>query len=158
RSIWSASTRITRPLMSRGAPRRSRRSTTRRCAISSFTCTGCSILKSPARLRRADRTYFCMLSLRQITRSYRVQRAIGVIAAYYLSFVWKTTRITIEPAGAVERIAKQAPIILAMWHGQHLLTAFLRPKDMPTKVLISRHRDGEINAAAVETLGNGTIR
>jgi lysophospholipid acyltransferase (LPLAT)-like uncharacterized protein len=99
-----------------------------------------------------------MLSLRQITRSYRVQRAIGVTAAYYLSFVWHTTRVTIEPPGAVERIAKQVPIILAMWHGQHLLTPFLRPKDVPTKVLISRHRDGEINAAAVEALGNGTIR
>ena len=37
----------------------------------------------------------------------------------------------------VERIAKQVPIILAMWHGQHLLTPFLRPKDVPTKVLIS---------------------
>ena len=99
-----------------------------------------------------------MLSLRQITRSYRVQRAIGVTAAHYLSFVWHTTRLTIEPAGAVERIAKQAPIILAMWHGQHFLMPFLRPKDMPVKVLISRHRDGEINAAAVEALGNETIR
>jgi len=99
-----------------------------------------------------------MLSLRQITRSYRVQRAIGVTAAYYLSFVWHTTRVTIEPAGAVERIAKQVPIILAMWHGQHFLAPFLRPKDVRAKVLISRHRDGEINAAAVEALGNGTIR
>ena len=50
------------------------------------------------------------------------------------------------------------PIILAMWHGQHFLTPFLRPKDVPAKVLISRHRDGEINAAAVEALGIGTIR
>jgi len=99
-----------------------------------------------------------MLSLRQITRSYRVQRAIGVTAAYYLSFVWHTTRVTIEPAGAVERAAKQVPIILAMWHGQHLLVPFLRPKNVPTKVLISRHRDGEINAAAVEALGNQSIR
>src|SRR5437763_1501121 len=144
--------------MSPGAPRRSRPSTTRRCAISSFTCTGCSLLKRPGRGRRADRTIFCMLSLRQITRSYRVQRAIGVTAAYYLSFVWKTTRLTIEPTGAVERIAKQAPIILAMWHGQHFLTPFLRPKDVRAKVLISRHRDGEINAAADEALGNETIR
>ena len=99
-----------------------------------------------------------MLSLRQITRSYRVQRAIGVTAAYYLSFVWHTTRFTMEPAGAVEQIAKQVPIILAMWHGQHFLTPFLRPKGVQAKVLISRHRDGEINAAAVEALGNGTIR
>jgi lysophospholipid acyltransferase (LPLAT)-like uncharacterized protein len=86
-----------------------------------------------------------MLSLRQITRSYRVQRAIGVTAAYYLSFVWHTTRLTIEPAGAVERIAKQVPIILAMWHGS-IFDAIPRPKDVQAKVLISRHRDGEINA------------
>jgi lysophospholipid acyltransferase (LPLAT)-like uncharacterized protein len=45
-----------------------------------------------------------------------------------------------------------------MWHGQHFLTPFIRPKDLPAKVLISRHRDGEINAAAVEALGIGTIR
>ena len=50
------------------------------------------------------------------------------------------------------------PIILAMWHGQHFLMPFLRPKDVPTKVLISRHRDGEINAVAVEALGIETIR
>jgi lysophospholipid acyltransferase (LPLAT)-like uncharacterized protein len=99
-----------------------------------------------------------MRSLRQITRSYRVQRAIGVTAAHYLKFVWHTTRVTVEPAGAIERIAKQVPIVLAMWHGQHLLVPFLRPKDVQTKVLISRHRDGEINAAAVEALGCGTVR
>jgi lysophospholipid acyltransferase (LPLAT)-like uncharacterized protein len=99
-----------------------------------------------------------MLSLRQITSSYQVQRAIGVTAACYLSLVWKTTRVSIEPAGAIERIAKQVPIILAMWHGQHFLTPFIRPKDVPAKVLISRHRDGEMNAAAVEALGLGTIR
>jgi lysophospholipid acyltransferase (LPLAT)-like uncharacterized protein len=99
-----------------------------------------------------------MLSLRRITRSHRVQRATGVAAAHYLRFVWQTTRLTIEPPDAVERIVKQVPIILAMWHGQHFLTPFIRPKDQPAKVLISRHRDGEINAAAVEALGTATIR
>ena len=99
-----------------------------------------------------------MLSLRQMTRSHRVQRATGVAAAHYLRFVWQTTRFTVEPADAVERIAKQVPIILAMWHGQHFLTPFIRPKDMRAKVLISRHRDGEINAVAAERLGIETIR
>ncbi len=69
-----------------------------------------------------------MLSLRRITRSHRVQRATGVAAAHYLRFVWQTTRLTIEPPDAVERIVKQVPIILAMWHGQHFLTPFIRPK------------------------------
>jgi lysophospholipid acyltransferase (LPLAT)-like uncharacterized protein len=99
-----------------------------------------------------------MLSLRGITKSYRVQRAIGGGAAHYLRFVWLTTRFNIEPPDAVERIVKQVPIILAMWHGQHFLTPFIRPKGEPAKVLISRHRDGEINAAAVEALGIDTIR
>jgi len=99
-----------------------------------------------------------MLSLRRITKSYRVQRAIGVSAAYYLRFVWETTRLSIEPPDAVERVVKQVPIILAMWHGQHFLTPFIRPKDQPGKVLISRHRDGEINARAAMRLGIGTIR
>ena len=49
------------------------------------------------------------------------------------------------------------PIIMGMWHGQHLLCSFLR-RGHPGKVLISRHRDGEINAIAVEHLGGGTVR
>ena len=54
-------------------------------------------------------------------------------AAYYLRFVWKTTRFSIEPPDAVERVVKQVPIILAMWHGQHFLTPFIRPKDQPAQ-------------------------
>jgi lysophospholipid acyltransferase (LPLAT)-like uncharacterized protein len=99
-----------------------------------------------------------MLTLRRVIRSYRMQRAIGVSAAEYLRFVWHTTRLTVEPPGAIERIAAQVPIILTMWHGQHFLTPFLRPPNVSATVMVSRHRDGEINAAAVEWLGNSTIR
>ena len=46
-----------------------------------------------------------------------------------------------------------------MWHGQHILAPFIRRKHhRPTKVLISRHRDGEINALAAKRLGIGTVR
>jgi lysophospholipid acyltransferase (LPLAT)-like uncharacterized protein len=38
------------------------------------------------------------------------------------------------------------------------LTPFIRPNNMPAKVLISRHRDGEINAVAAERLGVEAIR
>jgi lysophospholipid acyltransferase (LPLAT)-like uncharacterized protein len=99
-----------------------------------------------------------MLSLRELTRSQWAQRATGVAAAYYLRLVWYTTRFAVEPHDAYERIPKHAPIILAMWHGQHFLTPFVKPKELKAKVLISRHRDGEINAIAAEHLGIGTIR
>ena len=79
-------------------------------------------------------------------------------AAHFLRLVWKTTRFNIEPADAYERIPKHAPIILAFWHGQHFLMPFVKPKGMRAKVLISRHRDGEINAVAAERLGIETVR
>jgi lysophospholipid acyltransferase (LPLAT)-like uncharacterized protein len=44
-----------------------------------------------------------------------------------------------------------------MWHGQHYLVPFMRD-GLAFKVLISRHRDGEINAVAAEHLGIGSIR
>jgi lysophospholipid acyltransferase (LPLAT)-like uncharacterized protein len=99
-----------------------------------------------------------MLSLRHLTRSLWFQRAAGVTAAQYLRLVWYTTRFAVEPADALERIPKHAPIILAFWHGQHFLTPFVKPKEQRAKVLISRHRDGEINAVAAERLGIETIR
>ena len=99
-----------------------------------------------------------MLSLRQLTRLPRVQRVAGLAAAQYLRLVWQTTRFTVEPADALERIPKHAPIILAFWHGQHFLTPFVKPQNLRAKVLISRHRDGEINAVAAERLGIETIR
>jgi lysophospholipid acyltransferase (LPLAT)-like uncharacterized protein len=99
-----------------------------------------------------------MLSLRQLTSSPRIQRAAGVAAAHYLRLVWQTTRFTVEPADALERIPKHAPLILAFWHGQHFLTPFVKPPNLRAKVLISRHRDGEINAVAAERLGIETIR
>ena len=99
-----------------------------------------------------------MLSLRGITRSSGAQKAIGWIAAQYLRFVWLTTRFSVEPLDIYERLPKHARIILAFWHGQHFLTPFIRPSSMRAKVLISRHRDGEMNAVAAERLGVGTIR
>jgi len=99
-----------------------------------------------------------MLTLRELTRSHRVQRASGLLAAHYLRLVWHTTRFAIEPADAYERIPRHAPIILAFWHGQHFLTPFIKPKNLRAKVLISRHRDGEINAVAAERLGIETVR
>jgi lysophospholipid acyltransferase (LPLAT)-like uncharacterized protein len=99
-----------------------------------------------------------MLSLRQLTRSPRFQRTAGIAAAHYLRLVWQTTRFIVEPPDALERIPKHAPIILAFWHGQHFLTPFAKPQNLRAKVLISRHRDGEINAVAAERLGIETIR
>jgi lysophospholipid acyltransferase (LPLAT)-like uncharacterized protein len=100
-----------------------------------------------------------MSLLKRFVASRSFQKALGVTAAEYLRFVWKTNRLTIEPAEIYERIEADLPVIMAVWHGQHFLLPFAkRDEHHRAKVLISRHRDGEINAIAAERLGIGTIR
>jgi lysophospholipid acyltransferase (LPLAT)-like uncharacterized protein len=95
---------------------------------------------------------------RRLFGSRAVQTAGGVIAAEYLRLVWKTSSFATEPQDIYERAARDSPVILAMWHGQHFLVPFIKRAEHRAKVLISRHRDGEINAIAAEWLGVGAIR
>jgi lysophospholipid acyltransferase (LPLAT)-like uncharacterized protein len=87
-----------------------------------------------------------------------MQVAIGVAAAEYLRLVWKTGRFVTEPPDIYERVARDYPVILAMWHGQHYLAPFLKLREHRAKVLISKHRDGEVNAIAAQRLGVEAIR
>lgn len=99
-----------------------------------------------------------MPSLKRIVTSPTFQEAVGAVAAAYLRLAWRTSRVTLEPSGIYETV--EMPAIIAMWHGQHFMAPFIKRKDPRhrTKVLISRHRDGEINARAAERLNIGTIR
>jgi lysophospholipid acyltransferase (LPLAT)-like uncharacterized protein len=88
-----------------------------------------------------------------------VQEAIGRLLASYLKLVRRTNRITIAPARVYEdRVRPDLPVIVAMWHGQHLMVPFGRPDWMTANSLVSRHGDGEINAIALRELGIGAIR
>ncbi len=87
-----------------------------------------------------------------------VQRTIGVAAAEYLRLVWNTCEFGIDPADIYTRVRPDLPAIVAMWHGQHFMMPFFKRKEHLVKVLISRHRDGEINAVAASRLGVEPIR
>src|SRR5215510_1952632 len=96
---------------------------------------------------------------RKIVTSPVFHEAVGIVAASYLRLVWRTNRVTVEPADIYGQVGM--PVILAMWHGQHFMAPFIKKAHDPrhrAKVLISRHRDGEINARAAKRLNIGTIR
>jgi lysophospholipid acyltransferase (LPLAT)-like uncharacterized protein len=99
-----------------------------------------------------------MLSFKRISTWPVFQEAAGSAAAWYLRLVWYSSRRTLEPATIYDTV--QFPAIIAMWHGQHFLTPFVKRADANhrAKVLVSRHRDGELNARAAERLGIGAIR
>ncbi len=99
-----------------------------------------------------------MPSLRRITGSPAFADAAGAIGAWYLRFVWSTSTKIFEPHDLYDTV--KTPAIVAVWHGQHFLMPFLKKNEGEhrAKVLISRHRDGELNARAAERLGIETIR
>jgi lysophospholipid acyltransferase (LPLAT)-like uncharacterized protein len=96
--------------------------------------------------------------VKRLVGSRPFQKATGIVAAEYLRLVWNTNRFVIEPEGIYESVDRDAPVIIAMWHGQHFLMPFVKRPHHRVKTLVSRHRDGEINAIAAERLGVGAIR
>ena len=99
-----------------------------------------------------------MLSWKRIGRQRWVQVTLGTLATEYLRLVHKTSSVTIDPPDGYARIDAHVPVILAMWHGQHFMAPFARRPGDRGKVLISRHRDAEVNAVVCERLGIEMIR
>lgn len=96
--------------------------------------------------------------LKRIGRSRFVRQMLGSLLAAYLRLVRRTSPITLIPPDGHERIEALKPVILAFWHGQHLMQTFFRLPHERAHVMISRHGDGEINAIAAEKLGMGVVR
>jgi lysophospholipid acyltransferase (LPLAT)-like uncharacterized protein len=96
--------------------------------------------------------------LRKLGRTRWLQHAAGFTAAEFLRLVYLTNRFTLDPPDIYQRIEPDMPVIIAFWHGQHFMMPFVKKKKYPAKVLISRHRDGEINAIAAQRLDVGAVR
>lgn len=96
--------------------------------------------------------------LKGVLRSAPVQRGAGQLLAGYLNLLKRTNPLVVEPGDAYARFDALKPAIFALWHGQHFMIPFgKRPQDR-FSVLISRHGDGGINAAACAALGIRPIR
>lgn len=93
-----------------------------------------------------------------LLKTRAAQEAIGRLLAGYLRLVRRTNRFVVEPADIYERVRPGLPLIIAMWHGQHIMIPFSRPDWMPACSLVSRHGDGGFNAVALRELGIGAIR
>ncbi len=97
--------------------------------------------------------------LKRLGSSRFVQEALGFLLAHYLKLVQVTNRFTREPADLEAVISGEAPVIVAMWHGQHLMISFAWPKSIARMAaLISRSVDGGAQAAALRRLGVTAVR
>ncbi len=57
-----------------------------------------------------------------------------------------------------EVYTNNSPMIVAFWHGQHVMGPFLAPKNAKVVALFSKSADAELNAKIVEKLGFETVR
>lgn len=84
-------------------------------------------------------------------------RVLSWLAIGYLKLVIKTNRFIVEPADAVEKVTPDLPVIVGVWHGQHILLPAV-PIGLHGSAMISKSVDGEVTARLVEHFGNKTIR
>lgn len=98
---------------------------------------------------------------KRLIRHPVVQGMLARLVALYLRLVWATTRWTLVGEEHARPFADR-PMILAFWHERLPLAALgwrLLARRVPqsgrrrAKVLISRHRDGRLIAAAVRPFG-----
>jgi lysophospholipid acyltransferase (LPLAT)-like uncharacterized protein len=85
----------------------------------------------------------------------------GVIAlslAAFLRFTNWTNPQRAETRAVQDKIRELGPVIIALWHGQHLMASFVAPKDMRFVALFSRSPDAEMNALVAERLGVEVVR
>ena len=108
----------------------------------------------PARPKRKKRI---RQVLRYLGKSKIALSLTSRLAIWYLELVQKTNKIVVEPCDALDIIKPQQPLIVGVWHGQHILMPAL-PFGLSATVMISKNFDGEVTARIVEYYGNRTIR
>lgn len=91
-------------------------------------------------------------------RTRAVQEGAALAMSGYLRLVRLTNGFVQEPPGFTDRMAASGPVIAALWHGQHFMAHFAWPPGARVAALISRHRDGGMNAAILRRLGVEAIR
>lgn len=99
-----------------------------------------------------------MSGFKKLSRSKTVLTIGGRLIASWLRFVHASSRMVADPARQYDGIEDEFPIIIALWHGQHLMVPLLRREGLRVRALISRSGDGHLNSVAAESLGVEVVR
>ena len=87
------------------------------------------------------------------------QLLISFIGSIYVLFVYKTSIINLKNRKNIESLFKKnESFIYAFWHDQLLMCPLTWQSEFEIKVLISKHRDGDIIAKLISNLGFKAIR
>ena len=89
----------------------------------------------------------------------KLNRLAGRALASMISLVKRTSRAVYEPENALVRLAGDHPCIVAVWHGQFMMSSGFRPSpDTKVAAMVARHGDAELIGAAMARFGVELIR
>ena len=95
---------------------------------------------------------------KRLLKNDYLQSFASAVVYQLMRFSHATHRHMSLTADAKPLLEPHAPVIIAMWHGQHFMVPLLWPKDMPIDALISKSSDAEINARVLNRMGIATVR
>lgn len=88
-----------------------------------------------------------------------LNRLAGRAIAGLIGLVERTSRVVYDPPDLKERAGTFHPAIVAVWHGQFMLTSGFRPTpDTKVSAMVARHGDAELIGSAMSQLGVDLIR
>jgi lysophospholipid acyltransferase (LPLAT)-like uncharacterized protein len=94
-----------------------------------------------------------------LAQSRFVKNAIAGLFAQFVRLVRLTNRVVDGSAQFSSRAyADLEPAIIALWHGQHILTPAYYPKGKALVAMVSRSADAELNALMLEKFGVEAVR
>lgn len=83
----------------------------------------------------------------------------GGAVAGLIGLVRRTSRIVYDPPDTLAYLEAQHPVIVAVWHGQFMMTAGFKPgAHVDVAAMVARHGDAELIGSAMERLGVKLIR
>jgi lysophospholipid acyltransferase (LPLAT)-like uncharacterized protein len=91
-------------------------------------------------------------------RSRLAKGAVTALVSQALRFVRLTNPTVTGSAKLAGVYDGEGPIIIALWHGQHLLTPAFYPSERDLVAMVSKSADAELNAMVLEKFGIQAVR
>jgi lysophospholipid acyltransferase (LPLAT)-like uncharacterized protein len=99
---------------------------------------------------------------RRIRKPLAASRLTMPFLAWFVArafrFVYWTNPLAEGSDDTAAKLTEYMPPIIALWHGQHILSAFDKPRHIPVSAMLSRSADAELNALVLERNGFRTVR
>ena len=88
-----------------------------------------------------------------------IQTLLSIIGSIYVLTVYKTSKVNLKNRKKIENLLERnESFIYSFWHDQLLMCPLTWQSNSNIKVLISKHRDGDIIAQLISNLGFEAIR